>query len=107
MHIVTPPPQRQDFARAHSFIHPPPLEGYLQGWAVGVYKIWPPTQLSQTQFDKITSRYEYWEVSSPLSLYLDGECPYIFVTKASLKAYLKGFLAQERGVRRTSEVPNF
>ena len=24
------------------FIPPPPLEGYFQGWGVGVYKVWPP-----------------------------------------------------------------
>ena len=37
------------------------------------------TELSGTQFDKITTRYEYWEVLSPPSVYCYRECPYIFV----------------------------
>ena len=31
------------------------------------------------QFDKIATRYEYWEVLSPPSVYLNREFPYIFV----------------------------
>ena len=36
-------------------------------------------QLSGTQFDKTTTRYEYWEVLSPPSVYFNREFPYIFV----------------------------
>ena len=29
------------------FIHPPHLEGYFQGWGVGVYKVWPRKKTMQ------------------------------------------------------------
>ena len=34
-------PCSRNFRRPPSSIHPPPLKGYLQGWGVGVYKVWP------------------------------------------------------------------
>ena len=39
--------------------------------------------MSGTQFDKIATRYEYWEVLSLPSAYFNREFPYIFVPKTS------------------------
>ena len=57
------------------------------------------TQLSGTQFDKITTRYE---VLSPPSVYFNREFPYIFVAKASFSAYVSG-----KNVLKIGEKCNF
>ena len=63
---------------------------------------WPRKQLSGTQFDKITSRYEYLEVFSPPSVYSTRECPFLLVCYFSCR-----YLAQ-LGLRHLDlPVPNF